>query len=466
MAIEVGHYAPDQSLKPGVRFAAGAEPANAVRVTFSKPAQTYFAKAFNSSPISLRVSAIASSGQLAMFSLGSRLVALRAGIVNQLLGALLGGGVSLSAVDYEALASADIGVFPLMQSLATQIGAQGTYGAMSTSTIRVGQLLQAMETVANGNGQTLAVLALRSLRYQVSASASLPLARAIDMGPLGALGIGSQPTGYAASLKAMDLISATALAANRGQQLSLNVANIPGVTAANFDIAVGQPLQTSQWAAVGEPGSQISTAQVRLRLTVTVAGRGVLSGAGISVPITLDIAQARARLIEASCTAQQGGTVSIAATPGIVQLAIGSTPRDMTDFLRGLSNTAATLVTTPLIQVRGSALVGVGNLSETTLGFTSGEIGNGTIKRTDTSDAMQSLFTSLLRNLSLSVNILGITLATPASVSDAVVSSLSPVAAALDETLYAILTALGLHVGEADVSVQGVRCAGAGQLSG
>ncbi len=66
--------------------------------------------------------------------------------------------------------------------------------------------------------------------------------------------------------------------------------------------------------------------------------------------------------------------------------------------------------------------------------------------------------TSLLGNLSLNVQIGGLGLGLPGTVSQLVMSILRPIAAPLDQVIHSLLTTLGVHLGEADVRVHGIRC--------
>jgi uncharacterized membrane protein len=46
----------------------------------------------------------------------------------------------------------------------------------------------------------------------------------------------------------------------------------------------------------------------------------------------------------------------------------------------------------------------------------------------------------------------------PGTVSQLVMSILRPIAAPLDQVIHSLLTTLGVHLGEADVRVHGIRC--------
>ncbi|MGG2475230.1 TadG family pilus assembly protein, partial [Rhizobium sp. BR5] len=96
-----GHYEPDATVPVGQRFVDNALPTNAMKVNIVEQGQIFFASAFTKPP---RVSAVgtASSQKIAAFSVGSRLASLDEGILNSLLGGLLGTTVSLKLMDYQA----------------------------------------------------------------------------------------------------------------------------------------------------------------------------------------------------------------------------------------------------------------------------------------------------------------------------------------------------------------------------
>jgi uncharacterized membrane protein len=111
------------------------------------------------------------------------------------------------------------------------------------------------------------------------------------------------------------------------------------------------------------------------------------------------------------------------------------------------------MVDTALIRVSGQAHLDAGNTSETMLTFDQKDVADGTIKRSATSAILQSAITSLLGELRLDVQIIGLNLGLPGEITAAVGDSLTPVAKPLDELVHALLTTLGLSLGEADFRV-------------
>ena len=97
--------------------------------------------------------------------------------------------------------------------------------------------------------------------------------------------------------------------------------------------------------------------------------------------------------------------------------------------------------------------------------FDENDVRNKTIKRTETRDVTQSLVASLLSDLSLSVNVFGLSLTTPTLVASALRQALNPLTGTLDDVIQSVTSILGVHLGEVDVQVHDIRC-GSGVLAG
>jgi uncharacterized membrane protein len=465
LLVVPGNYTPDITRAPGSRFQPGIMPYNAAHVTFAKPGRTYFAQAFAKTCCKIEVAATGASAALATFSIGSRLLAVRDGAINSLLGSLLGSNVALTVMDYNALADLDVTAADFLDALASELSVTaGTYDDVLNSSATVGDVIAAAAKVSEQSGNSQAQVALTKLLGQsAGTSKNISLASLLDLGPLANVAIGDPAPGLDAKFKALDIITSAATLANGENQVSLDVgANIPGLLSLKLDVAIGEPPQNSSWAAVGEVGSIVRTAQTRLKLTAEVGGSGLLSAARIRLPIYLDLAYAEGRLDEIKCSGDNKQEATIAARPGIADVWIGEVnANQFKNFTSKPSVTKATIVDLPLIKVRGKAHVEAGNTSETDLTFTQADVDAGTIKRTDTSTIVESVVSSLLAELDLEVQILGIGIGLPGAIKSLVANTLATIAKSLDAVVYDLLSALGVHIGEADVRVHGIRCGSA-----
>lgn len=470
LLVELGHYEADPSISHEQRFVPGHSPQNAARVTLAKPGNIYFAKAFTRRTFNIQVSATAASGDLAAYSIGSRLLAVRDGVVNSLLGGLLGSKVSLSVMDYDALVKSDIDLMDFMDALATHVNVTGgTYGDVLNASATVGDVLAAAADVAEKSSDATTVAALKVLVAETGGTALVvPLNALIGLGPIASLKIGDPAARLGAKIAIMQLISGAAVLADGSHQVAIDLAaNIPGLLDLKLEVAIGEPPQHAPMVGVGQPASIVRTAQTRLKLTAGIGGTGVLAGARLRLPIYLDLAYAEGRLADVICPALNSGEATIAARPGVVEAWIGEAGSGFTDFAVKPTVAKATIVDLKLAQVRGSAHIDGGNISETMLSFNQSDIDDATIKRTDTRNLTQSLVTSLLKNLKLDVQVLGLGLGLGNAQIEALVANLlASVAVPLDDVAYELLSTLGVHIGEADVRVHGVRCNGSGTLAG
>jgi uncharacterized membrane protein len=465
--VDLGNYDPKLATAVNARFTAGALPYNAARVTVTKPGRIFFAKTFTDNCCTMSVTAMSANAQLATFSIGSRLAGLSGGVINGLLGGLLGGTVNLSLMDYNALASANVGLFDFAKALSTELGLTGaSYSDVLSASANVGNVINALAKVTQNNGNTTASTALKTLLLQSNAgSTPITLSKLLSLGPVGSTGVGDPISGPNPQISVMDIVSAAATIANGGKMVDLNLgASIPGVANLRLSVAIGEPAQQSGWVAVGQPGATLHTAQMRVRLEAKIGGSGLLSAAQVRLPIYINSATADGTLTNIACAADGTGAVTVAAKPGLASAAIGEvSDAALQNFAAVPPATPAKLVDVSLpvpllppigLQVYGSASTSVTNTSATNLVFSQTDINNGTIKRASTRNMSETLVSSLLSGLSVTVAPLGLSV----TVDPLVKTILTGVAVPLDQVLYTLLTTLGIRLGEVDVRVHGVSC--------
>ncbi|AZO25076.1 hypothetical protein EJ070_33460 [Mesorhizobium sp. M1E.F.Ca.ET.045.02.1.1] len=467
-----GRYSAISSIAAGSRFEAGKLPYNAVQVSLKKQGTLYFAASMMTPPV-IGTTATASAQPEAAFSVGSRLASVNGGILNALLGGLLGGNISLSVMDYNSLISADVDVLSFTDALATQLHLTGvTYSDVLASKATIGQIATAMANVP-GLDRT-AKLALQTMASSATNNVKIPLSHLVDLGSVGSLGLGQKPAGLSVDASAMSMLSAAAALANGTNQVSVNLgATIPGLTSTTLQIAIGEPMQNSPWLAVGEMGTVVRTAQTRIKLNASVTvGTSNLGGGikllAVNLPLNVEVAYAEAKLTDISCpTGPSSIKVSIAAQPGVVEAHLAnSNASGFADFTHPQSFSNADIADLklsliPLLQVTGSSAFSATNMTPTNLSFSATDIANKAVKTVSTKNLTQSLTTSLVNNLSLTVNALGLGIDVTAllgTVKPAVTTLLNGVTAPVDNLVYNVLAALGVHVGEADVRVTGAVC--------
>lgn len=449
-----GRYEARLGLAVSDRFVADAKPYDAVRVSLRTKGRQYFSAALMSAP-RLSANAVASASADAAFSVGSRLLKLDGGLLNAILSGLTGSTVSLTVMDYEALANADIDLFRLSDALRSNLNlTAGTYSDVLRTQVTVSQIASAVATVSGANRN--ASIAAKALAGALGAGAKIRLDRLVDLGAAAGLPIGNPPSGLGATVSALDLLGASAALANGANQAKIDLgANVPGLLSAAVELAIGEPPQSSPWFRIGVAGDVVRTAQTRLRIVVEIGGPGGVLGASIKLPLYVEVAFAEATLTSIACT--PGKRVTVSARPGVVEMRIAEAGA-LTDFRKDPSFAPARLVQVPLVSITGSADAAMTNLSSTALTFLESDVEKRLVKSVSTKDFTQSLTQSLLGRLQLDIKVAGLGLGLPGGLGQTVSGLLSAATPAVDKLLDGLLLTLGIRLGQADVRVTGLSC--------
>lgn len=456
-----GNYVADPSRTVGQRFEETEDVGDAVQVTQTCAGTLYFASMLGEPP-TLEVTATAAVRKTASFWIGSRLASLNEGILNSVLSATLGTSVSLKAVDYRALVDVDIELLSFIPHLNTQAGlTAATYKDVLDADVRLGAIYAALRKSGQVSASTGTLL--KRLEDGLGHTGqTLQLGRVINMDDIGHLPIGS-PRAGSARAGLFDIISLSALVSGGEHQLVSGLSlNVPGLARLTLDLAIGEPPVGTPPIAVGVPGSRVRTAQVRLRLNAEVGGVLGLLNTRVNVPIFVEVANAEARLTSIECrvSSNTADSVSIEAVPGVASIAIGTVNENaFINFDDVPRVTKADIVTSPILRISGSAQVDINNIRSRTLTFSASDIRNQRIKSVSTSTPLTSAISSLLTKLDPEISVLGLNIGlTSSSYASALNATLKPLATVLDGILYNTLLAVGVKIGEADVSVTGASC--------
>lgn len=458
----LGTYTADAAIAPGSRFSSGSSPYDAVKVTLTQKAVMPFASAFASAP-TLSATGTASSERLAAFSIGSRLASLNGGVLNQLLGSLLGTKISLNLVDYQSLISANINLVSFLDLLATDLKLTAvSYNDLLATDVTYDKILGALGKSSNLSPTVVRII--NGLGKSLgSTQLTVKLQDILNLGPEGKNIIGTGPNpNLASNISVMNFLSATAMAANQQKQIAVDLgAALPGVATAKLTLAIGEIAQQTPAAAVGAPGTVIRTPQVRAAIEVVVSGLSLIAGLKLRVPLYVELAPAEAKLAAITCVGgnMPNAVVGVDAVPGVAEIALGDV--DTSAFVNFGSKprvTPATIVDSLLLKVLASAQVDIANMSPSRLTFQPMEIAAGTIKTVSTKDSLTSAVQSLLKNADISIQLLILTIGTPKAVLSAVGDTLSLVTAPVDQLLFNLLGLLGIGIGQADIQVTDARC--------
>lgn len=470
LVLTTGNYTPDPALAPAARFRPNQAPLNAARVELRNRAPVYFARAFlNADSMEIRTQATAVASAAAAFSVGSRLLSLNGGVLNAVLGRLLGGNVALTAMDYNALAGFQVDLFRFSDALSTQVGGEiGTYDRLAAANASMRQVIDALIEIArDADGGGGAMIALQQLGNSTHAGAvSLPAGRIVSFGPQGGAAIGEGGAAFALRASALSILTAAAQIANGSRQVEVVAGlSLPGLASLSVGILIGERPQSSPWIAVGERDVRVYTAQTRVRLIAEVGAHILAVPVTLRLPVFVDLASAEARLASVTCGADpaRDARVTLDVRPSVADAWIGEPAGAWTNFTSKPSMDAAQLVNVAnLVTAHGSAHVAVSNLREQPVTFDWSDISALRAKTVRTSDFTSSLVASLVGNMKLSVKAGPLALLTPtATLAKLVLDPLLAKTALLDGVLNDLLAVLGVGLGEADTWVHGVRCDGA-----
>ncbi|WGM45437.1 hypothetical protein KOAAANKH_00300 [Brevundimonas sp. NIBR10] len=458
VAVVRGRYTADRAVAPAARFSAGDVDPNAVRVTLSQPSPLYFGRfVMGRDAVTLTrsaTSAATAEPPRAMFSIGSRLAALNGGLANQLLGGLTGGSVSLSVMDYDALAKADVNLKTLGDAMIADLHLQaGDYDGLLQQSVDLGRALDVMRPLVGSQASSaLSRLTSAGAGVEVKLGDLIGAEAGAEDGLAGALD---------ASVNALDLVVAMAEIGGGDRQVALDLGAQTGLAELKVSLAIGERPNRSPWLTVTGEGSPIvRTAQARLYLKARTSQK--LSGlAQVNLPILIELASSEARLDAIDCT--PGRSVTLGVRPGIARASIGVIDETrLGDFKQILDPTPATLMSVlGLVSLTGSAEVEAADQGFTAVPFSDADITAQTTRTVRTTGALNGIVVSLLQRLQVNVQVVGLGLGL-AGIVQALGTLLAPLGPVLDAAINPVLDLLGLSFGEADVTVHGATCPKAG----
>ncbi|CAJ0706044.1 hypothetical protein LMG19089_04007 [Ralstonia edaphis] len=423
----------------------------------------------------LQATAIAKNTPVASFSLGSGLAAVNGGLLNQLLGSLLGNAnpLSLSLVSYQGLANTNIRVSDLMaavgvgtvqQLVSAQLTLTQFFNAVIAAGAQNGLAGVSAGTVAAPNTLVLGPL-LSGTTIHLGNSAGTP-------GVLQLLAdVGNDQSAADATLNVLDLLMTAAQIANaqNGATISTNlglpgVAGLPGLVNVGLSLKIIQP----PVIAIGPPGTDGSgnwrtvarTGQVSLGLNVSASVLGIVN---MNVPIGLIAAGANAHFEAAHCPVPRNGiSADFGGQLAPVSLCIANGSGTAASSITGYSCPAAAA---PLVQANVLGLpVTVASIRAS---ISPGSTANWTpdpttltVGQTARVAGTGSFFTSILNNSSqVQINILDLGLLNLLGLSQAVLATtLGLVGQTLDAVLSPLLEVLGIQLGYADIKLLSLDC--------
>lgn len=475
--VVTGAYTPDPALPIASRLNTNpAAQKNAVRVTQTASISGYLATVIGGSLLSnVTATATATQSPVVSFSAGTGLASLSNGQLNAVLGGLLGTTLTLSLVNYQALANTNVDALTFMDQLATQAGVSaGTYGDLANTSITMGQMVAAIRTALtiHPSGNNSAALdALNLIGLQTPATVAATTGNIVNTALWQKRQVGTivQQVPGQVALNLFDLVGAMARAYGSGHLVDVGTAISVPVTNSSVTthLSLGSPMTSVALAPVG---TSIATAQARLALTATVTNVNLgIASAAISLPVYLTLASGTATVTAIPC--QTGGTmatITAAAQAATAQIGVVS-DTDLKNFASNPVIQPAGIVTISVLGIpvaiaaSGSSSVAAG--APTAEDFTQADITAGTVKSASGSGA-GTVISGLVPNLTLTTTLLSsggiLTTTINNTLNATILPLLRPVLvsllSALDAPVDTLLRSLGLRLGVIDTVVHGVRC--------
>ena len=260
-----------------------------------------------------------------------------------------------------------------------------------------------------------------------------------------------------AQVSALDLAMAMLEIGGGERQAALDLAVPSGLADVRVMLAIGERPVNSPWLTVSDRGEPtIRTAQVRLSVVATTSQALALLGR-VELPLIVEAAPSEARLADIRCTPD--AEVRLDVRPGVARVMVGrADARALRDFSTPLSSRSTQLASLAgIATVKGRAEVTAADAGFQPTTFSAADIARQRVRTVQSRAFASGAVTSLLQRLDLEVTALGLGVNVGA-IGQGVGLLLTPLGPVLDGVLNSVLALLGLHLGEADVTVHGVSC--------
>ena len=454
--LVAGTYTPDASIPVTQRFVAATPSSNAVQVTLTQAVPLFFGAIITGrGATQIKATAMAARIDYAAFSIGTRLAAVQGGLANALLSSFAGTNLSLSLADYNALVGTQINLLTFSKALGSQLNL--TAASFSDTLAAKATLPQVLSALAASSGNSAASSTFQSLALKVPPT-TVQLSNLIDLGPYASQDHADPAT--AISADGYSILRETLALANGSRQVAMDLGvTLPGITSSQLSLAMGQRPEHTPWLAVAQDGSVVvRTAQARLYLDTQLAGGATLGLLSLHLPIYTELAEAQAKLAGIACQGSSTATVTLSALPSVGSVAIANiNTGTLPNFNTAVAEQSATIAHGLLVNVVGQSHIDLGGVNWQQVTFTPSDIAANAIHTVSTGDLTQGVASSLVGKMNLSAQALGIG-ANLSGVTSSVGALLTPVAPTVDGLIDQVTELLGVHVGQADLQVDGVRC--------
>ncbi|SAL43384.1 membrane protein [Caballeronia peredens] len=482
IAVTCGRWDTQANAAPDF-FSTNGAPTNAVKVTAARTVPYFFLGPARQ----VTASAIAKATGVGSFSIGTTLVSISAGTVNDLLNALLGTNLNLTLASYQGLADARVRVGDLVT--AAGLGTVDQLLAAQLTAAQIAKLmLNALQTTTVANANLSTAIGAMGAVVNANIPGNQTIALGSRNGAPGLLSVGLANTQSAldATISPLEALLVTAEIAQAGKA-AVNVGTslaLPGLMSATLKVQIIQP----PVLAIGEAGQDSNgnwrtlahTAQVRAFVDVSVLPLPLPTGFGgakpmIHLPLYVEVAPGTAWLASTQCVGAPSARRSvIGVQTGLANVCVGDTPAGMGAYNCSQPATLVNIPNTLTVSLAASLPATMPASARTTLVF-DGVSGNGDDYKTVPAAPGASL-SNALAGLSASLSAPGgLVVSSPllpswllSSVAPLLVATLVPVLgtvlAGLDQVLLPVLQLLGAQVGTSMIHDLSLTC-GESQLA-
>jgi len=277
-----------------------------VRVTVTSPRKPFF-PFVSSATRTVKAVAVAGGQPFAQFSVGSSLASLdtQKSALDGIIGPMLG-GVSMSAVSYNGLASGSVDLRLIQTKLLAMGYDVGTTDKLFNTNLDVADLLTATGQALTADGDFVAATEINDIPINL-----IPNLQTVSIGDLVRLSQPGDDSALDSDINAFQLVNAAAQVAN-----GTNFVSVPGITCGGIlatltscaiSLSVVQPAQIS---LLGPVGVEASTAQVVLKVRLNLANINLLLVSyAVSSTLNFTAGSGHGVLTEIDCDATPGISV-------------------------------------------------------------------------------------------------------------------------------------------------------------
>ncbi|WP_424951555.1 hypothetical protein [Deinococcus sp.] len=420
-------------------------------------------------------------------------------LLNALLGGLTGSSINMNVADWNGLNNSNVNLGLFLNALQARTSTGSTTAALNAQAT-LAQFLGAAADAAQQSGDAAAVNSIGVLTSGLGASALNQTARIGDFLKLGfnqgafsasKLNLFNLVTGGVQLFNSQNTVTTASNPISLGAvSVDLSALGIAGLGATTPTVTLYAQVTEPPVMICGPAGTQFYTASIRVKLNVALNGVNAsvpgVPGASLgltSLQLYLDVARAQGSIGTVNAVSR---SLSLQATPGLVNLYLGSIP-DSTFFNRTHSLTPADLDYARIGQVAATVTVPVVGSLPVNVDVEAKASGNGSYplgtlsfaglypqsqKVGSSSAAVPVLVDDLLQNLSTRLSLSAGQVIPPAfsTVVNTLIGSLQAPVKALSGTLIRpiavtvlratvdrVLSLLGIGIGQAEVTVLGVN---------